>query len=119
MNSNISFDSLPSAVMELTEKVDYVISLLNAKIEKREEIPKYLDTGNALAYLKRTGFAMSKSKLYKLTASREIPVHKNGNTLLFVQEELDRWCESRINEEPTRYNFINNYKLREYGNKKQ
>lgn len=42
--------------MELVEKVDYIINLLGAKIEKREEIPKYLNTENALAYLKNIGF---------------------------------------------------------------
>ena len=96
MEKNITFDSLPMAVMELVEKVDLIINLLGAKIEKREEIPKYLNTENALAYLKRIGFSMSKSKLYKLTALKSIPVHKNGNTLLFLQEELDKWCEEQI-----------------------
>lgn len=67
-----------------------------AKIVKREEIPKYLSTENALAYLKKTGFPMSKSKLYKLTSYGRIPFHKSGNTLLFIPEELDKWCESDI-----------------------
>ena len=66
MNEKISFDTLPAAVMELVEKVDYIINLLGAKIEKREEIPKYLNTENALAYLKNIGFSMSKSKWKQL-----------------------------------------------------
>ena len=65
MEKEITFDSLPAAVMKLSEKVDLIINLLGTNIEKREEIPKYLSTENALAYLKKTGFPMSKSKLYK------------------------------------------------------
>ena len=86
MEKEITFDSLPAAVMKLSEKVDLI----------REEIPKYLSTENALAYLKKTGFPMSKSKLYKLTSYGRIPFHKSGNTLLFIPEELDKWCESDI-----------------------
>mgnify|MGYP005957141439 FL=1 len=63
MNGNVTFDSLPSAIEELAGKVDYIINLLGTKIEKREEIPKYLNTEKALAHLKNIGFSMSKSKL--------------------------------------------------------
>ena len=34
MNEKISFDTLPAAVMELVEKVDYIINLLGAKNRK-------------------------------------------------------------------------------------
>jgi hypothetical protein len=108
MNEKISFDTLPAAVMELVEKVDYIINLLGAKIEKREEIPKYLNTENALAYLKNIGFSMSKSKLYKLTALKSIPVHKNGNNLLFLQKELEQWFESQIHTDNDKIESITN-----------
>ena len=108
MNEKISFDTLPAAVMELVEKVDYIINLLGAKIEKREEIPKYLNTENALAYLKNIGFSMSKSKLYKLTALKSIAVHKNGNNLLFLQKELEQWFESQIHTDNDKIESITN-----------
>ena len=108
MNEKLSFDTLPAAVMELVEKVDYIINLLGAKIEKREEIPKYLNTENALAYLKNIGFSMSKSKLYKLTALKSIPVHKNGNNLLFLQKELEQWFESQIHTDNDKIESITN-----------
>lgn len=108
MNEKISFDTLPAAVMELVEKVDYIINLLGAKIEKREEIPKYLNTEKALAYLKNIGFSMSKSKLYKLTALKSIPVHKNGNNLLFLQKELEQWFESQIYTDNDKIESITN-----------
>ncbi len=108
MNGNVTFDSLPSAIEELAGKVDYIINLLGAKIEKREEIPKYLNTENALAYLKNIGFSMSKSKLYKLTALKSIPVHKNGNNLLFLQKELEQWFESQIHTDNDKIESITN-----------
>lgn len=108
MNEKISFDTLPAAVMELVEKVDYIINLLGAKIEKREEIPKYLNTEKALAHLKNIGFSMSKSKLYKLTALKSIPVHKNGNNLLFLQKELEQWFESQIYTDNDKIESITN-----------
>lgn len=120
MNRNLTFDSLPSAIEELAGKVDYIINLLGTKIEKREEIPKYLNTENALAYLKNIGFSMSKSKLYKLSALKNIPVHKNGNSLLFLQEELEQWCKEQIYVEPnfyllTRNSLIRRNKKKNYG----
>lgn len=39
---------------------------------------------------------MSKSQLYKLTSCGRMPFHKSGNTLLFIPEELDKWCEDKI-----------------------
>lgn len=112
MNRNLTFDSLPSAIEELAGKVDYIINLLGTKIEKREEIPKYLNTENALAYLKNIGFSMSKSKLYKLSALKNIPVHKNGNSLLFLQEELEQWCKEQIYVEPNFYLLTRNSLIR-------
>ena len=91
-----SYDTLPERIDYLIQEISEIKNILTNRIEKREEIPKYLSTENALAYLKKTGFPMSKSKLYKLTSYGRIPFHKSGNTLLFIPEELDKWCESDI-----------------------
>ena len=91
-----SYDTLPERIDYLIQEISEIKNILINRIEKREEIPKYLSTENALAYLKKTGFPMSKSKLYKLTSYGRIPFHKSGNTLLFIPEELDKWCESDI-----------------------
>lgn len=96
MEKNVSFDSLPAAIMELAEKVDLIINLLPTKVEKRKEIPKYLSTEKALDYLRKIGFPMSKSRLYKLTAAGNIPFHKSGNMLLFTLDELAKWCKDSI-----------------------
>jgi hypothetical protein len=41
--------------------------LLTQRIRNPEEIPKYLDINQALLYLGKLGFLISRSKLYKLT----------------------------------------------------
>lgn len=98
MNKIITFDSLPTMVMEISEKVDLVLKSLSAKIEKPEEIPKYLDVEQALLYLKKQGYSMSKSKLYKLTAQRNIPCHKSDGRVYFTSQELDNWVTSQIED---------------------
>lgn len=96
MEKNITFESLPFAVMELTDKVDLIINLLDTNVRKREEIPKYMNTEKVLAYFKKNGFPMSVSRLYKLTSIGKIPVHKSGSKLLFIKEEIDQWSEANI-----------------------
>ena len=91
-----SYDTLPERIDYLIQEISEIKNILMNRIEKREEIPKYLSTENVLAYLKKTGFPMSKSQLYKLTSCGRMPFHKSGNTLLFIPEELDKWCEDKI-----------------------
>ena len=64
----------------LPERIDYLISeiagikeLLTQRIRNPEEIPKYLDINQALLYLGKLGFLISRSKLYKLTSGNNIP----------------------------------------------
>ena len=115
MNNKVTFETLPSAVMELTEKVDLLISMFSTKIEKREEIPKYMNTETALEYLRKTGLTISKSELYKLTASNSIPVYKEGNSLFFTQQELDKWCEENIQIKLNKERFLSTIKKYNYG----
>lgn len=42
------------------------------------------------------GIPMSKSKLYKLTSSNDIPHRKAGNRLIFFENELTEWCNQQI-----------------------
>ncbi|WP_242916322.1 helix-turn-helix domain-containing protein [Pontibacter liquoris] len=41
---------------------------------------------------------LSKSKLYKLTSSNEIPHKRYGNRLIFNRKELEEWVESQTVE---------------------
>ena len=37
----------------------------------------------------------SKSTIYKLTSSRNIPCYKNGKNVYFKRQEIDEWLTSR------------------------
>lgn len=88
---------------DLPERMDYLISevlelkqILIQRIEKPEEIPRYLDVEQALLYLKKQGYSMSKSKLYKLTAREEIPCHKSDGRVYFTPRKLDEWVSNQV-----------------------
>ncbi len=103
-----TFNNLPERMDCLISEVLELKQILSQRIEKPEEIPKYLNTEKALVYLKKIGYPISKSKLYKLTANGEIPFHKSGNTLLFKMEEISQWCEEDIhtNNNKEHYNQL-------------
>ena len=68
------------------------------RIEKREEIPKWLNKEQALKYIHKQGYKLSSSKLYKLSATDNIPCHRTGRNLYFFAEELDKWLSDQIEE---------------------
>jgi len=47
----------------------------------------------AIAFLKENGYELSKSKLYKLTSSGQIPFRHFGRRLIFSREELLEWVK--------------------------
>lgn len=69
------------------------------RIEKREKIPKWLNKEQALRYIQKQGYKLSSSKLYKLSATDNIPCHRSGRNLYFFAEELDKWLNNQIEEE--------------------
>lgn len=79
-----SYDTLPERIDYLIQEISEIKNILINRIEKREEIPKYLSTENALAYLKKTGFPMSKSQLYKLTSCGRMPFHVARHSYIFL-----------------------------------
>lgn len=93
-----SFNNLPERMDYLISEVLELKQILIQRIEKPEEIPKYLDVEQALLYLKKQGYSMSKSKLYKLTAQRNIPCHKSDGRVYFTSQELDNWVTSQIED---------------------
>ena len=84
-----TYDTLPERIDYLISEIGEVKELLMQRIEKPEEIPKYLSLEQALLYLEKKGFLVSKSKLYKMTSGDIIPCHKNGNRIYFLPEELN------------------------------
>lgn len=51
----------------------------------------FITIDQAAEYLK-----MSKSAIYKLTMSGDIPKHKNGRRLLFTKVELAEWVKAGL-----------------------
>jgi excisionase family DNA binding protein len=52
---------------------------------------KYLDIDNLLDFLRQNNCHISKSQIYKLTRSKNIPYRKIGKNLLFNKEEILNW----------------------------
>lgn len=96
MKKEVTYDSMPNAVAELSEKLDLLFEIISTKIEKKEEIPKFLDEKRALQYMTNMGFKMSESKLYKMTSKNSIPCHRSGRILYFIPAELDVWLNEQI-----------------------
>lgn len=91
-----TYDTLPEQIDYLISEVMKVKELLTERIEKPEEIPKYLSLEQAKSYLGKRGFVISKSKLYKMTSGDSLPVHKVGNRNYFFPNELDGWLEKKL-----------------------
>ena len=91
-----SHDNLPSQVDILLEQVLVIKEILLQRIEKPEEVPKFLSLEEVIAFLLANRIPMSKSKLYKLTSSDSIPNFKVGNKLLFSKDDLEQWLDNQI-----------------------
>lgn len=89
-------DNLPKQMDNLISEVLIIKKILLARIEKPEEVPKYLTLEEAIAFLMKSKIPMSESKIYKLTSSGNIPYFKVGNKLLFSIEELEQWMNNQI-----------------------
>ena len=90
---------LPERIDYLIQEISEIKNILINRIEKREEIPKWLNKEQALKYIQKQGYKLSSSKLYKLSATDNIPCHRSGRNLYFFAEELDKWLNNQIEEE--------------------
>ncbi|KAA6319661.1 hypothetical protein EZS27_030472 [termite gut metagenome] len=50
---------------------------------------------DAIELLREHGYPTSKAKVYKLTASGDIPCKRYGNKLVFSRKELLEWAENQ------------------------
>lgn len=71
-----------------------VLRLFPAKQDNKPEIDTITLT-DALALLHEHGYPTSKAKLYKLTASGDIPCRKFGQKLVFSRKDLLSWAEGQ------------------------
>lgn len=91
-----TYNTLPEQIDFLIQEILEIKNILADKIKKPEEIPKWLNKGQALEYIQRQGYMISSSKFYKMSAQDTIPCHRSGNRLYFVAEELDEWLQKQI-----------------------
>lgn len=94
-----TYDTLPERIDYLISEISEIKELLMQRIEKPEEIPKYLSLEQAKCYLEKKGFLVSKSKIYKMTSGNSLPVHKVGNRNYFFPNELDNWLDNQLGME--------------------
>jgi hypothetical protein len=71
-----------------------VSKLFQVKQNPKTEIDTMTLTG-ALALLAEYGYILSKAKLYKLTASGNIPCRKFGQKLVFSRKGILSWVEGQ------------------------
>lgn len=106
MESNpLTFDQLPAYIYQLGRKVDDLTALLRSQNERTlsnpdrwftiEELSGYLPGKPAIA------------TLYGKVQRREIPFHRRGKRLTFLQVEIDEWLKSNrtatIQEQATQF----------------
>lgn len=79
---------------ELRAIVSETVSQSLAGFTQPKNEPDNLTPDVAVEVLERHGFLISKARLYKLTAKKEVPFRKYGNKLLFSRKELLTWAEN-------------------------
>lgn len=90
------YNNLPEQIDYLISEIKAVKEILSQRIEKAEEIPKYLSLEQLKHYLYGKGFLISKSKLYKMTSKGELPCYKTGNRVYFSPEKIDTWLSEYL-----------------------
>ena len=91
-----TYDTLPGQIDYLIQEVLEIKDILMARIEKPEEIPKFMNKEQALKYIRKQGYEISSSKFYKMSAADSIPCHRSGRKLYFFAEELDGWIKQQF-----------------------
>ena len=89
MNETITFENMPKAMVYLINKVE---ALEKALLEKNEvsftPVDKWLNIDELKAYLPDHP---AKATIYGWVSKREIPFHKGGKKLRFLQSDIDMW----------------------------
>lgn len=91
MESNITFDQMPSIIMALVDKVDELsrkldnITLFQGVTSEREE---WFDVNSLSEYLPSHPATQT---IYCWTHDHLIPYRKNGRRLVFLKSEIDEW----------------------------
>lgn len=76
-------------ILEKLDRIEKAIQNLNVG-EPKAPVNELLDVEQVASYLKVT-----KSAIYKLTSTSEIPHYKNGKRLYFKKSDIDEWILSK------------------------
>jgi hypothetical protein len=100
-------------LLSKVESIEYKISDKNDEHKYKE----YMSVDELLEYLKDNAILVSKSKIYKLTASSGgIPFRRVYGRLVFKKQEIDLWIDSELNPRKKRNNDVE--KIASRNNKK-
>lgn len=88
-------------ILTTPEQLDTIVQnairkvLPNNKEEKNQKVPDSCSVEQALQFLLENGYKISKSRLYKMTANRELPFKYFGRRIVFSRNELLEWVEQQ------------------------
>ena len=108
MNETITFETMPKAMAYLITKVE---ALEKALLEKDNAsaapMDRWLNIDELKAYLPDHP---AKATIYGWVSKREIPYHKGGKKLRFLQSDIDKWLsngkrksENELRDEADKY----------------
>ncbi|SHH03987.1 transcriptional regulator, AlpA family [Flavobacterium fluvii] len=76
-------------ILERLDRIEKAIKNLNVG-ETKAPVDELFDIAQVASYLKIT-----KSTIYKLTSTSEIPHYKNGHKLYFKKSDINEWIFSK------------------------
>lgn len=85
----------PSELVEIVQEAVRQALPREVLAPKQATPPETLDLRSTIRFFEERGYPVSKSRLYKLTASHQIPHRKYGTRLIFHRAELLQWLESQ------------------------
>ena len=92
INEVITFETMPKAMMYLIGKVEALEQALLSKTEhSNTPLDQWFNIDELADYLPDNP---AKATIYGWVSKKEIPYHKGGKKLRFLQSEIDSWLSS-------------------------
>lgn len=89
---NLTFDSMPAAILQLLDKVSNIEKQLNENNNSPQSQIHWLTIDELCDYLPGKP---AKATIYAKVHRREIPHQKQGKRLSFLKNEIDTWLKSQ------------------------
>lgn len=96
----LNFEKLPAAVSKILLDLAEIRKLLLRKHNREPTSNQKLSVEKTIKLLSDNGYQISKSKLYKLTSTQQIPYSKFNTRLVFKEFELLQWIEEQTIKNP-------------------